>query len=141
MCPINGASTMQLSSLKSGQAGYSNQGNKVKIAQTQCFRDLIDSGSVYVDKTEQIFRLLNTERTFIARPRRFGKTLMLDTIETLFEYGVDPCFRDTWIHDRWTEQTCPVLRLDFLKFGVSDYDGFAARFIGKIRSFAERLGL
>ena len=132
---------MQLSSLKSGQAGYSNQGNKVKIAQTQCFRDLIDSGSVYVDKTEQIFRLLNTERTFIARPRRFGKTLMLDTIETLFEYGVDPCFRDTWIHDRWTEQTCPVLRLDFLKFGVSDYDGFAARFIGKIRSFAERLGL
>ena len=132
---------MQLSSLKSGQAGYSNQGNKVKIAQTQCFRDLIDSGSVYVDKTEQIFRLLNTERTFIARPRRFGKTLMLDTIETLFEYGVDPCFRDTWIHDRWTEQTCPVLRLDFLKFGVSDYDGFAARFIGEIRSFAERLGL
>lgn len=68
MCPINGASTMQLSSLKSGQAGYSNQGNKVKIAQTQCFRDLIDSGSVYVDKTEQIFRLLNTERTFIAGP-------------------------------------------------------------------------
>lgn len=141
MCPINGASTMQLSSLKSGQAGYSNQGNKVKIAQTQCFRDLIDSGSVYVDKTEQIFRLLRSRRTFIARPRRFGKTLMLDTIETLFEYGVDPCFRDTWIHDRWTEQTCPVLRLDFLKFGVSDYDGFAARFIGKIRSFAERLGL
>ena len=85
MCPINGASTMQLSSLKSGQAGYSNQGNKVKIALTQCFRDLIDSGSVYVDKTEQIFRLLRSRRTFIARPRRFGKTLMLDTIETLFE--------------------------------------------------------
>ena len=132
---------MQLSSLKSGQAGYSNQGNKVKIALTQCFRDLIDSGSVYVDKTEQIFRLLRSRRTFIARPRRFGKTLMLDTIETLFEYGVDPYFRDTWIHDRWTEQTCPVLRLDFLKFGVSDYDGFAARFIGEIRSFAKRLGL
>ena len=132
---------MQLFSVKTGHAESSNQGNKVKIAQTQCFRDLIDSGSVYVDKTEQIFRLLNTERTFIARPRRFGKTLMLDTIETLFEYGVDPCFRDTWIHDRWTEQTCPVLRLDFLKFGVSDYDGFAARFIGEIRSFAKRLGL
>ena len=113
----------------------------MKIAQTQCFRDLIDSGSVYVDKTEQIFRLLRSRRTFIARPRRFGKTLMLDTIETLFEYGVDPYFRDTWIHDRWTEQTCPVLRLDFLKFGVSDYDGFAARFIGEIRSFAKRLGL
>ena len=61
----------------------------MKIALTQCFRDLIDSGSVYVDKTEQIFRLLRSRRTFIARPRRFGKTLMLDTIETLFEYGVD----------------------------------------------------
>ena len=37
---------MQLFSVKTGHAGYSNQGNKVKIAQTHSFRDLIDSGYV-----------------------------------------------------------------------------------------------
>ena len=85
-------------------------------ALTQSFKELRDSGCVYVDKTEQIFRLLMTPRTFIARPRGFGKSLLLDTIATLLESGVDPYFRDTWIHDSWTEPKCPVLRLDFSDF-------------------------
>ena len=37
-----------------------------EIAQTQCSRDLIDSGSVYVDKTEQIFSLMDNRRAFIS---------------------------------------------------------------------------
>lgn len=37
-----------------------------EIAQTQCSRDLIDSGSVYVDKTEQIFSLMDSRRAFIS---------------------------------------------------------------------------
>ncbi len=39
-----------------------------KIALTQSFRELRESDCVYVDKTEQIFRLLMTRRTFISRP-------------------------------------------------------------------------
>lgn len=86
------------------------------IAQTQSFRDLIDSNYIYIDKTEQIFNLLQDRRVFISRPRRFGKSLMLDTIGTLFEEGVEPYFRNTWIHDRWTDDKYPVLVLNF--FGV-----------------------
>lgn len=55
------------------------------IAQTQSFTDLIDFGYIYIDKTEQIFNLLKNRRAFISRPRRFGKSLMLDTVGTLFE--------------------------------------------------------
>lgn len=83
------------------------------LADTQSFRDLIESGSVYVDKTEQIFSLLQNRRTFIARPYGFGKSLMFDTIGTLLGLGVEPYFRNTWIYGRWTEKSYPVLRLDF----------------------------
>ena len=40
----------------------------------------------------------------------------LDTIATLFETGVEPYFKGTWIYDKWTEPTYPVLRLNFLNF-------------------------
>ena len=112
-----------------------------KIAQTHGFKNLIDSDCIYIDKTEQIFNLLKTNSVFISRPRRFGKSLMLDTIGTLFEYGVDPYFKGTWIYGKWTDQTYPVLRLDFLRFSVIDYDEFASRFKDEIGYFAKRLGL
>ncbi|MDY6247670.1 MAG: AAA family ATPase [Succinivibrio sp.] len=50
----------------------------------------------------------------MSRPRRFGKSLTLDTIATLFETGVEPYFKGTWIYDKWTEPTHPVFRLSFL---------------------------
>ena len=37
--------------------------------------------------------LIKLERVFISRPRRFGKSLTLDTIATLFETGVEPYFK------------------------------------------------
>jgi len=112
-----------------------------EIALTQSFRELRESGCVYVDKTEQIFRLLMTRRTFISRPRGFGKSLLLDTIATLLETGVEPYFRDTWIHDRWTEPKYPVLRLDFWKFSSFGYDEFVSRFNSELGAFAAELWL
>ena len=79
------------------------------IAQTQSFTDLIDSGYIYIDKTREISKLLMNRRVFISRPRRFGKSLMLDTIGTLFEQGTEPYFRGTWIYDKWKEKKYPVL--------------------------------
>ena len=110
-------------------------------AQTQCFKGLIDSNYIYIDKTEQIFNLLKRRKAFISRPRRFGKSIMLDTISTLFESGVDPYFKDTWSYDKWTDKTYPVLRLDFLIFSASDYDEFTSRFNDEIGYFAQNLGL
>ena len=95
------------------------------ISNSWSFTDFLDDNYIYIDKTENIYNLLkNEKRVFISRPRRFGKSLTLDTIGTLFENGVNPYFKDTWIYDKWTEPTYPVLRLDFLKCSVTDVDDF-----------------
>ena len=44
---------------------------------------------------------------------------MLDTVRTLFEYGTEPYFRDTWIYGRWEENKYPVLMLSFLDLGFT----------------------
>ncbi|MCI6345700.1 MAG: AAA family ATPase, partial [Succinatimonas sp.] len=85
------------------------------ICQTGSFENFSMYNAIYVDKTELIYSLVSLpNRIFISRPRRFGKSLTLDTIATLFETGVEPYFKGTWIYDKWTEPTYPVLRLNFL---------------------------
>ena len=111
-----------------------------KIALTRDFKLLIKSDLIYIDKTEQIFNLLQTDRIFISRPRRFGKSLMLDTIGTLFESGVEPYFRNTWIYDKWSDIKYPVLRFDFLKY-TDDYKEFANLFCKNVRLFARKLNI
>ena len=111
------------------------------IGQGQSFVNFTLRNRIYIDKTEQISKLLKTDRVFISRPRRFGKSLMLDTIGTLFEYGVDPYFKGTWIYDKWTEEHYPVLRLNFLDYNSSDYNGFFERLGNSIRYFASNLNL
>ena len=107
------------------------------IAEGQIFSDFNAYDYIYVDKTEYIFSLLRSYRkVFISRPRR-GKSLTLDTIGTLFEYGVEPYFKDTWIYDKWSENTYPVLRLNFLEFSKTDIDEFKRVFNEKLSVFAK----
>lgn len=109
------------------------------ISNSWSFTDFLDDNYIYIDKTETIYKLLNNEKKiFISRPRRFGKSLTLDTIGTLFEYGVNPYFKDTWIYDKWTEPTYPVLRIDFLKCSVSDIDDFKNQFALILNRFASK---
>ena len=109
------------------------------IAEGQSLANLILRDRIYVDKTKYIFSLLRShERVFISRPRRFGKSLTLDTIGTLFEYGVEPYFKDTWLYDKWTEGTYPVLRLNFLEFKKDDAEFFKKQFVEKISKFAKK---
>ena len=63
--------------------------------------------------------------------------ISLDTIGTLFEYGVEPYFKDTWIYDKWSENTYPVLRLNFLEFSKTDIDEFKRVFNEKLSVFAK----
>ena len=109
------------------------------IGQGSSLIDFTDYNYIYIDKTKQIFSLLKNRRVFFSRPRRFGKSLVLDTIATLFEKGVEPYFKDTWIYDKWSDKTYPVLRLNFLDFGNSDLDTFSTRFNNCIKGFAEDL--
>ena len=109
-----------------------------KIGNTGSFKKFYLNDQIYVDKTEYIYNLINNEaRVFISRPRRFGKSLTLDTIATLFETGVEPYFKGTWIYDKWTEPTYPVLRLNFLNFDKNSLEKFNNKLNSKITEFAE----
>ena len=107
------------------------------ISSTGSFIDFTLENFIYVDKTEYIPKLVKLKRVFISRPRRFGKSLTLDTIATLFETGVEPYFKGTWIYDKWTEPTYPVLRLNFLNFDKNSIEKFNNKLNSKITEFAE----
>ena len=110
-----------------------------KIGDTGSFKNFYLNNRIYIDKTKFIYKMLvdnPLERVFISRPRRFGKSLTLDTIGTLFEFGVEPYFKGTWIYDKWTEPTYPVLKLSFLKLSVDDLKEFDRNLVNQISNFA-----
>ena len=113
-----------------------------KIGNTGSFKKFYLNDQIYVDKTEYIYNLINNEaRVFISRPRRFGKSLTLDTIATLFETGVEPYFKGTWIYDKWTEPTYPVFRLSFLNLDNSSLDLFKKQLNSIISEFAIKISV
>ena len=80
----------------------------------QSFRKLREDGHYYVDKTLHIKRLAdNGAAYFLSRPRRFGKSLLIDTLAELFR-GSEELFRGLAIHHRWDWSVRrAVVRLDF----------------------------
>ena len=72
----------------------------------------------YVDKTDHARRLVERGKyNFLSRPRRFGKTLLVDTLQKLFE-GSEELFRGLAIHGAWDwSARHPVVRLDFSGVG------------------------
>ena len=80
----------------------------------QTFREIREENCYYVDKTAYIERLVaEGKHYFLSRPRRFGKSLFLDTLKELFE-GNEPLFKGLAIHNQWDWSVVhPVLRLSF----------------------------
>ena len=83
----------------------------------ETFSKIIEGGYAYVDKTEVIYRLIqsSSQYVFLSRPRRFGKSLMLSTIEAYYE-GRRELFDGLWLGqadgEDWTPR--PVLRFNFV---------------------------
>ena len=93
-------------------SGESGARRKLPIG-IQTFRDIREDGFYYVDKTALIGRLVDGgKHYFLSRPRRFGKSLLLDTIKELFE-GSEALFRELAIHKGWDWTPHPVVRLSF----------------------------
>ncbi len=78
------------------------------------FENLIKGDMLYVDKTEIIYRMItNAQFYFLSRPRRFGKSLLISTLEEIFK-GNKELFKDLWIYKadyNWEEY--PVVIIDF----------------------------
>ncbi len=91
-----------------------------KIAGSENIENFVRNNYIYVDKTQYIYDLIDKyERVFFSRPRRFGKSLTLNIIGTLFEKGIDPYFKGTYVEHHWTYGRYPVLQLSFLGYSAT----------------------
>ena len=107
----------------------------------QTFSQIIEEGYAYVDKTAYIKQLLNQGKfIFLSRPRRFGKSLLLSTLEAYFE-GRRDLFKGLAadsIDLDWTPR--PVLHFDFNAENYSKEDGLEMLLDGFLWRFEEKYG-
>jgi hypothetical protein len=83
----------------------------------QSFEEIRIQGYIYVDKTENIHRLVSTGKYYtLSRPRRFGKSLLLSTMRAMYE-GKKHLFQGLWIENHWNwERIFPVIHVKFARF-------------------------
>jgi len=83
----------------------------------QMFDRIREWEAVYVDKTEYVWRMVTTKAVnfFLSRPRRFGKSLLVDTLRCYFE-GRKELFEGLYIYDKEKEwKKYPVIRLQKIR--------------------------
>ncbi|MBZ4643038.1 MAG: hypothetical protein JG767_647, partial [Deferribacteraceae bacterium] len=80
----------------------------------QTFDKIIEGDYIYVDKTEYAYNLINDYTyIFLSRPRRFGKSLFLDTLKAIFE-GRKELFEGLYIYDKWDwSKKYPVIKISW----------------------------
>ena len=86
------------------------------------FPALRDSNAIYVDKTEMVCKLAeNDGKLFFARPRRFGKSLLISTFETLFKNGLRD-FKGLAIEKLWRTRRILLFGLIFLRLRIFEQE-------------------
>ena len=108
----------------------------------QTFREVRKAECYYVDKTAYLRRLVGEgKHYFLSRPRRFGKSLLLDTIKELFE-GNQLLFDGLEIRDHWDWSVRhPVLRLDFGAGSYQEPGGLHEDVMAQLDDAAEMAGV
>ena len=115
-----------------------------KLLPNSCnFRDLIDNNRVYVDKTALICQIAKDEKGpyFISRPRRFGKSTLINTFHELFAHGTER-FKGLEIEPLWKDKTYKVIHLDFSTFReVPSNSSFNKEFMDAFKLSLEESGI
>ena len=108
----------------------------------QTFADIREGGYYYVDKTPHLQQLVDEGKYyFLSRPRRFGKSLLLDTLDCLFA-GCEALFEGLYIHNQWDwSQKYPVIRISFNDGVLRTRDELDRRIRFQLDKNRERLGL
>ena len=108
------------------------------------FKDIREGGFVYVDKTAILKPLADGtigKQFFVARPRRFGKSLAISTLKCLFE-GRRELFKGLAIEPDWDwSKTYPVLHLDMGSCQAADADELWRKINTMLKTESERLGV
>ena len=109
----------------------------------QTFRNIIEGGYLYIDKTQYLYNLvLNSKGAyFLSRPRRFGKSLMLSTLEEIF-LGNKELFKNLWIYNAefpWDKH--PVIRMDFSKQKATTKEALTEFIHNELSDIAKNYGV
>ena len=113
-----------------------------QLPDTTDFGELIDNNCIYVDKTAIINQFASKKGPFfISRPRRFGKSTLINTLHELFTHGLEK-FKGLKIEPLWKDKTYKVLHLDFSVFKETPSIGsFNNDFMDSLRFSLERAGI
>jgi Predicted AAA-ATPase/PD-(D/E)XK nuclease superfamily len=83
----------------------------------QDFPAIINEGKIYVDKTMYALDIIITSKyNFLSKPRRFGKSLFISTLESIFK-GQKELFEGLYIYDKWAFEEYPVIRISYSNIG------------------------
>lgn len=107
----------------------------------QSFEKIRTEGYLYIDKTGYIPKLLDNEYFFMSRPRRFGKSLLLSTLEAYFK-GRKDLFEGLEVakyETEWVEY--PVVHVDFASMNVDNPQNLESRLVLQLMDIAESYGL
>ena len=107
----------------------------------QSFAEVREGSFAYVDKTAYALKLANEGKMyFLARPRRFGKSLFLDTLRNLFE-GKRELFTGLHVRANWDwEIKYPVIKLD-MSGGFRNADELSSMLADDLRYAADNMGI
>ena len=109
----------------------------------QTFRDIVQNDYLYVDKTEKIFDLVNNPKGvyFLSRPRRFGKSLLISTLNEIFE-GEKELFKDLWIYKAdYAWEKYPVVRIDFSRKKAENRKDLKGFILHQLMNIAGKYGI
>ena len=114
--------------------------NKLPIG-IQTFDKIRRENYIYIDKTKEAYELINDYTyAFLARPRRFGKSLFIDTLKNLFEAKKE-LFEGLYIYDKWDwSKKYPVIKIDWAG-DLRTSDSLKGRAFDIFRYNQERLGI
>src|SRR5436190_1294525 len=106
------------------------------------FSEIRNEGYLYVDKTEDIYNLITRgRRYFLSRPRRFGKSLLVSTLEEILA-GNKSLFEGLWIDNSdYTWQPYGVISLDFSKFDIENIDIFKSELLSALFDISRSYGI
>ncbi|QEN05602.1 hypothetical protein EW093_13055 [Thiospirochaeta perfilievii] len=108
----------------------------------QTFSKIREDNYAYVDKTRDIYNLINNGTYyFLSRPRRFGKSLLIDTISELFK-GSKEYFKGLFIYDKWDWSIkYPVIKINFAAGTVRTPETLNSKINFILEDNCKRLGI
>ena len=130
---------------------FSDLRAKISISSSS-FASIIASNQIYVDKTSYIYDLcVDNNFKFLSRPRRFGKSTIVATLEELFSHGVKPYdghdsyFKGLYIEDKWSDDNeYLIMKLDFAQLFVNfckTGNDFERKFVNVLNEYVQKFNL